>query len=224
MKNFVIALILSALSAVAEDNVFVQQYCARAEPLHSKREVLKYALDRVSLEGLYLELGVWRGDSINFIASTTSLTVYGFDSFEGLPETWDRERAIDFSKGTFGIHSTEEFPVVASNVVLIQGLFEDTLPLFSQARIEKNKIAFMHVDCDLYSSTRSAFKYLGPLIQEGTIIVFDELYGYQGYEKHELKAFNEFLTQYAMSAEFLAYTVLGEQAAVRIVKTRARNR
>lgn len=50
----------------------------------------------------------------------------------------------------------------------------------------------LHIDCDLYSSTKTIFKYLGEKLTEGSIIVFDELIGYPGFEEHELKAFYEF--------------------------------
>ncbi|GAA6622679.1 hypothetical protein NUACC26_085030 [Scytonema sp. NUACC26] len=50
----------------------------------------------------------------------------------------------------------------------------------------------LHVDCDLYSSTKTIFRYLGEKLTEGSIIVFDELIEYPGFEEHELKAFYEF--------------------------------
>ena len=37
---------------------------------------------------VYCEFGVYKGETINFIASKIPHTVHGFDSFEGLPEVW----------------------------------------------------------------------------------------------------------------------------------------
>jgi hypothetical protein len=37
---------------------------------------------------LWLEFGVASGRTINYISNFTNDKVYGFDSFEGLPEKW----------------------------------------------------------------------------------------------------------------------------------------
>ena len=50
----------------------------------------------------------------------------------------------------------------------------------------------LHIDCDLYSSTKTVFSYLGARLTKGSIIIFDELIGYPGFEEYELKAFYEF--------------------------------
>lgn len=48
-------------------------------------------------DGLYLEFGVFQGTTINYIAQQKeNETIYGFDSFEGLPEDWG-----NIKKGTF---------------------------------------------------------------------------------------------------------------------------
>ena len=40
-------------------------------------------------DGLFLEFGVYKGTSINFISSLIpDKKIYGFDSFGGLPEEW----------------------------------------------------------------------------------------------------------------------------------------
>lgn len=37
---------------------------------------------------IFLEFGVHNGSSINFFAKHYQKTIYGFDSFDGLPESW----------------------------------------------------------------------------------------------------------------------------------------
>ena len=59
--------------------------------LGSGHTVLKKAYEAISLQnGLILEFGVRHGTSIRQLASLTSKPIYGFDSFEGLPEDWHR--------------------------------------------------------------------------------------------------------------------------------------
>lgn len=173
----------------------------------TSRELLSHSLSNVSLEeGLYAEFGVYSGNSINYIARLiNSNIIYGFDSFQGLPETW----RTGFEKGTFKL---EELPRMEPNVCLIKGYFDDTLPGFIKSHSQK--FAFIHVDCDLYSSTKSIFKYLAPQITPGCIIVFDEFFNYPGWENGEFKAFKEFITAEKKEFEFIGYVETHEQAAV----------
>lgn len=72
----------------------------------------------------------------------------------------------------------------------------------------------MHIDCDLYSSTRTILALLAPRIVAGTIILFDEYFNYPNWEQHEYKAFQEFA-----AASDVKYTYLGfarQQVAVQI--------
>lgn len=136
-------------------------------------------------QGLYMEFGVHNGGTIKKIAAATTQIIYGFDSFEGLPEAW-----YICPKGEFAC----DVPEVPNNVILIKGWFEDTLPDFVEKH-KHEKIAFIHIDCDLYSSTKCVFDNFKNMFGNGTIICFDELINYEGYENHEWKAWNEFLEQ-----------------------------
>ena len=52
-------------------------------------------------------------------------------------------------------------------------------------------IGLLHIDCDLYSSTKTVFDHFREYIHPGTVIVFDELLNFIDYEKHEIKALYE---------------------------------
>src|SRR5271155_3759816 len=45
---------------------FVEKYLQNAKRLNSDADLLRYASDQVKIEGVYLELGVCTGKSINF--------------------------------------------------------------------------------------------------------------------------------------------------------------
>ena len=198
-----------------EASLFVKEYLSEALPMESDAEVLKYGSDQVKIPGLFLELGVCTGKTINFLAALNPhQKLYGFDSFEGLPEDWIRGDIL-ISAGTFGFKNPNILPPVLHNVVLIQGLFEDTLPDFVKAH--EGPIAFLHFDSDLYSSAATAFRILKPKIVPGTILVFDELYNYPGSELHEFKALQEFLAETNLRVRYLAYNVNHEQVAVEIL-------
>jgi hypothetical protein len=61
----------------------------------------------------------------------------------------------------------------------------------------------MHVDCDLYSSTKTIFDALGSRLQPGTIIVFDELVSYTSWEQGEWKALHELCMQTGMQFDWI---------------------
>jgi hypothetical protein len=197
-----------------ESYLFVEKHLKESVPLMSYAEILKFASDRVTLQGLFIELGVYTGRTINFIAALNPRqTVYGFDSFEGLPEPWIREDLL-IPSGAGRFNQPGELPIVLNNVQLIKGWFSHTLPPFTL----QGPIAFLHVDCDLYSSTATAFKHLGNRIQPGSILVFDEFYNYPSSEEHEFKAFQEFLREKKYKANYLAYNIYHEQVVVQIVE------
>jgi len=199
-----------------ESKNFVAKHFQKAKPLFSDAEVLRLASDSVTIDGLFVELGVCTGTTINFIgALNPHKKIYGFDSFEGLPEDWVRGDRI-IPQGSLGLKNPSVLPPVLHNVELIKGWFDDTLPMF--AKQATHPIALLHIDCDIYSSTVSAFQHLGGLLREGTVIVFDEFYNYPGYENHEFKAFMEFLESQSFKAEYLAFNTNHQQVAVRLVR------
>jgi macrocin-O-methyltransferase TylF-like protien len=171
-----------------------------------KYEHLSYALERVGITGLYLEFGVFSGDSINFIADSISpQIIYGFDSFTGLPEEWVRRKdgSLTFLAGTFAV---ETVPVVRQNVRLIQGWFEDSLPRFMDEHSEN--IAFINIDSDIYRSAKTILTDLNRQIIPGTILYFDEITGwgdliaqYDMWEEGEYKALLEWLSEFNRRVE-----------------------
>jgi len=155
------------------------------------------------------EFGVFTGDSINRIARLLpDATVWGFDSFEGLPEDW-RDR---FPQGTYAVKKMSR---MRRNVRLIKGFYDETLDPF--LREHPGKARFLHIDCDLYSSTRTVLDAFAGRIQPGTVVVFDEYFNYPGWQEGEYRAFAEFVEKTGVGFEYLGYCRYGEQAAVRII-------
>jgi hypothetical protein len=178
----------------------------------TRQDLFKFSLDRVTVpNGLYAEFGVYKGDSINRLARLRPHQVFhGFDSFEGLPESW----TLGARTGSFSLGG--RLPAVRDNVVLVKGFFEHTLEKFV-AEGGKTAVAFMHVDCDLYSATKTVLERLAPLLVEGTVIVFDEYFNYSGWQQGEFKAFAEFINAHdRLGYEYIGYIRNGGQVAVRL--------
>jgi len=190
---------------------YVAKHMINVDSVSTHLELLTKAMKMTDLEkhNLVCEFGVYSGNTINHISTLTNRTVFGFDSFEGLPERW----RDGFGKGHFEI---TELPKVRQNVTLVKGWFNDTLPVFIKEHKHDESVGFLHIDCDLYSSTRTVFELLEEKIHPGCIIVFDEYFNYPGWEEGEYRAFQEFLARTGLRYEYIVYNRLHEQVAVRI--------
>lgn len=166
-----------------------------------KEYPLKFVFETLKLQHkentLWLEFGVASGRTINYISQFTEGKVYGFDSFEGLPEYW----RDGYGKGAF--NQNGQLPEVNDNVVLIKGWFDATLPDFIKE--QNKKVSFIHMDADLYSSTKFVLDTLKDYLDNDCIIVFDELVNYPDFagDTGELKAFYEFINENKVDYEWI---------------------
>lgn len=100
---------------------------------------------------------------------------------------------------------------------VFKGLFQDTLPGFLRDHAEP--ILFVHIDCDLYSSTAFVLEHVGPRLIPDSILVFDELFDYLDITtEHEAKAFCEWynnIVELVMTCN--AASILGK-AMFRVIK------
>lgn len=130
--------------------------------------------------GTALEFGVGQGMSTRLIAR--HMPVIGFDTFQGLPEDW----RDGFPAGSFA----QTHPPAIDNADFVIGLFEDTLPAADLTLIDR--VGLVHIDCDLYSATCTVLEHVGPHLQPGCYVVFDEWHGYPGCADFEQRAWREF--------------------------------
>ena len=195
--------------------MFVIEHMSKTPTFADRFALLDYSLASVDpkLEGLYCEFGVFTGTTINHVASRVKQPVHGFDSFEGLPE----DSRTDYGKGTFAMSG---LPKVRENVRLHKGWFNESLPLWSAAN--PGPIAFMHMDADLYSATKTVFDLLGERIVPGTIIQFDEFFNYPDWQNGEFKAFMQFVAYHNISYEYIGYYNKNQQVAFRILRVPSR--
>jgi hypothetical protein len=144
---------------------------------------------------LYLEFGVFEGYSIRYmskILANPASMLHGFDSFEGLPETWkDDHLRGRFAMGGQPPHIPDE------RVKFFKGWFNETLPNYS---IPPHEELVINIDCDLYSSTKYVLDQLKDSIRVGTWLYFDEF----GSWDHEGRAFRELVETAQMKFEPVA--------------------
>jgi hypothetical protein len=193
--------------AVATTARFVREHMPTTLSFPHSHENLEYALTRAPGTGMALEFGVFSGSTLKRIAAARDgHDVYGFDSFRGLPEDW----RTNMPAGTFHVDQPPE----VDGAELVIGWFADTLPGFLNTHA--GPVAFLHLDADLYSSTKTVLDHVGPRLQPGSVILFDEYFNYPGWEGHEHLAWQEFVESSGVKFEYVCYTSNYEQLAVRV--------
>jgi O-methyltransferase len=187
----------------------------------SRSEIYFRAIEYVNFEqvpGDIVELGVFGGLSLALFAKGVTFDpagparrIIGIDSFEGLPpatEAHARWQTGDCASmhawhplvrvgDPISIDTTRELfaRCALAPPVLYQGLFAEVLPRVVPSDIQS--IAVLHVDCDLYESTRDALEGTAPALQDGAMVLFDDWFHYKGRpDRGEARAFGEFLARH----------------------------
>ncbi len=158
------------------------------------------------LAGDYAEFGVFKGRSLitayTFakIFNIDNMHFYGFDSFEGLPPATGTDQEL--SNAEVGKYKSERETtkrylirsgIHKKRLSLIKGFYKDSL----RSNHNKNKLAIVHIDCDFYESTIQVLEYIRPLLQVGTMLLFDDWYLFNGnQDRGQQKAFNEFCSKH----------------------------
>jgi len=193
--------------AVATTARFVRAHLPTVTTFPHPHETLQHALSLVPAGGMVLEFGVYSGTTLKMIATACAEhEVYGFDSFRGLPEDW----RPNIPAGAF----TAERPPEVDGAELVIGWFADTLGGFLDDH--PDEVTFLHLDADLYSSTKTVLDHVGPRLRPGSVVVFDEYFNYPGWEQHEHRAWREYVERSRTEFEYVCYTSNNEQLAVRI--------
>jgi tetratricopeptide (TPR) repeat protein len=154
----------------------------------------------------FYEFGVWMGDSFRYLMHSFE-TGYGFDTFEGLPESWG-----PLPKGSYSSFGT--VPNIEGGRFIV-GTFDETLPKFFA--VNRPKASLINFDADLYASTLSALTNSIPVIDSKTILIFDEFIVNSDWEKDEYRALNEFCQAMSFSYEVLAVSLFTKQVMVRLI-------
>ena len=142
----------------------------------------------------FVECGVAKGGCLAMMkfASGKKNKIFGFDSFEGMPNTIDEDISNynkscplnDFGKVGDNVsgeienvyNTFEKLNLDMNNVSLVKGYFEDTLQI-KESMDYIGKIAVLRLDGDWYASTKVCLEKLYDKVIEGGIIIIDD-YGH----------------------------------------------
>ena len=175
--------------------------------LHFNRwSIFDFAVSLSNRSRPFYEFGVWMGDSFRYLMKSYEKG-FGFDTFEGLPEDW---RSVP--KGSYS--SFGNVPEISGGEFIV-GEFDKTLPTFFAT--ERPKAALINLDADLYGSTLSALKNARSVIDEQTVIIFDEFIINKGWQQDEFRALNEFCALFDLRYEVVALSLYTKQVVTRII-------
>ena len=139
-----------------------------------------------------------------------NMRFFAFDSFAGLPRlTAEDAHSLDFKEGQYAFpverfqQRIQKHGVPPERPRFVSGWFQDTCNELTRSQHQLTKAAVVWIDCDLYSSTKTALDFITPLLQDGTIIIFDDWFSYRGNPgAGEQRAFTEWLA--TISREYTA--------------------
>ncbi len=165
----------------------------RMTRLLSLYEIFKKILP---IKGSIVECGVYHGFGLmswaqfSAVLEPANLTrrIYGFDTFEGFPDTNEKDVStlMKPKKGQLASNSYDEllqlidlydrnrFLGHVNKVNLVKGDVAKTIPQF----IEENKhlmVSLLFLDMDLYEPTKAALEHFIPRMPKGAVVAFDEL-------------------------------------------------
>jgi O-methyltransferase len=150
---------------------------------------------------------------------------YAFDSFEGLPKT---SKSVDgiFREGSFSTSLQDFREIVRKQTKVdlterqcIKGFYEDSLTEDLHEQLPK-KIGMLHIDVDLYSSTKVLLEFVKEHLVNGTVVLFDDWFCFPpGKNMGEKKALEEFLVKYPQFqfSEWKNYSTFGKSFFVQIL-------
>ena len=192
-----------------------KHYLESFESFGSEREWMQVMLygeiysQIADIPGDIAEFGVASGTSLKaFIRFTEILnkslphpvakkSIYGFDAFEGLPSLSDYDHTdhSNVHEGEFlssgSLSSLKKFVSKYKFAHLVEGYFQETLPSFIQNNTHV-VFSLVHIDCDIYSSTKEVLDLILNRVAIGGIVLFDEIFhpDYPGETQGFLDAFN----------------------------------
>lgn len=186
------------------------------------------------VEGDYHEFGCFSGRTFRMALTEArryeleQMHFVAYDSFEGLPPpSADAPPALSCWEAGSMAMSEEEFRrllevhnVWREKVRILKGFFDRSLTPELQAEMlaSGRKIAIANVDCDLYESAIPVFRFIEPLLQEGSLVYLDDYFcGYRGnptkgvagafyeYAEHSQWKFQPFIVAGWWGKAFIAY-------------------
>jgi O-methyltransferase len=111
-------------------------------------------------------------------------------------------RAADYDPGAFACSEPEflrnirQHGLDMDRVITVPGMYDVSLTQEVKARHQLKRAAMIFIDCDLYESTVPVLDFVTDLVDQGTIIIFQDWFRFKGSPSHgEQRACAEWLAK-----------------------------
>lgn len=168
----------------------IRQIKKETEMLLSDQEAyLIYSIVRKTqkVKGDIAEVGVYKGGSAKLIATATKKPLHLFDTFSGLPDITSHDNPEQYHKGDYcsSYNDVKYYLQDYPHVFFYRGIFPSTAK-----PVKNHKFSFVHLDVDLYESTRGCLKFFYPRMNKGAVLISHDYPGSKGVKE----AVDEFFT------------------------------
>jgi hypothetical protein len=150
------------------------------------------------IRGSYLEFGLYRGASFAqfhhaFRRRKLHVPMFGFDSFEGMPQAHGPDADPGFRPYAAGHFSCTEAElrreltrrrVPPERYTLIPGYYDRSLRPALYARPGLAAAAVVFLDCFYLESTRTALEFVTPIVQSGSLVMLNSYFRFKGHPAH----------------------------------------
>ncbi len=198
---------------MTDDGPKAPQMSRQVENRHALRKLAASASLRQSrAKPGWAEFGVRKGKSAKALLELLPAdgSLHLFDSWQGLPENWVR-RGSDSAGVPKGHFACPQPDLGDDRCMYWPGWFEETAPAYLSG--VGAPISLAHLDCDLYSSTATVLEVLGTSFAQGSVLIFDDLFGYPKWQNHQWLAWSRWIG--GRTHLWIGHTEKG-QAAVRL--------
>ena len=142
------------------------------DPINERLYVLQqFAKRQQRLDSNFVEIGVYAGMSMYFMADYCKKIFVGIDSFEGVSEPTPGIDTNYFVKGFLScdISNAKNYLNKFNNVDLLKGWVPDVFSLLPELQY-----SLVHIDVDLYAPTKQSIEYFWDrLLPDGVLICDD---------------------------------------------------
>lgn len=142
------------------------------DPINERLYVLQqFAKRQNKLNSNFVEVGIYSGMSMYFMAEHCNKIFIGIDSFEGVSEPTPGIDTDYFTKGSLAseIENAQRYLKKFNNVKLLKGWVPEVLESLPEL-----KYSLVHIDVDLYEPTKKSIEYFWDrLLPDGVLICDD---------------------------------------------------
>ncbi len=177
-----IAVPAAAESYRSPDYALIRRVIAETDMLLLEDEayqMLSCARATAKVKGDIAEVGVYRGGSARLMCEVRgSRALFLFDTFEGLPEAHTGDERFGSGQYAASYEKVRAYLSAFPNIHLFKGLFPATA-----AAITEKRFSFVHLDVDLYDSTRDSLEFFYPRVNPGGIILIHDYLWAEGVRR-----------------------------------------